>query len=112
MAISPISRTDYRWLVSGDAARWLELASGSAEPTPALAGRLRKDLSAKRTHLVLQQAALRRRAAEKFSLARRMFFSSVGLEQATDERIAQYKVARFPAGAERADLCSGIGGDL
>jgi THUMP domain-like len=112
MAVSPVPLVDYGWLVSDDAARWLDLASAIAEPTPALAARLRKELSAERTHLVLEQAALRRRAAEKFSLAPRMFFSPVGLEQATDEWIAQYKAARFPTSMRRADLCCGIGGDL
>ncbi|HEV3415397.1 MAG TPA: class I SAM-dependent methyltransferase, partial [Pirellulales bacterium] len=112
MAISPVPLADYDWLVSQDTARWLDLASAVAKPTPALAAQLRDELSAERTHLVLEQAALRRRAAEKFTLARRMFFSPVGLEQATDEWIAKYKAARFPPNVPLADLCCGIGGDL
>ncbi len=41
-----------------------------------------------------------------------MFFTRVGLEQATDCFVAAYKAARFPAGEPIADLCCGIGGDL
>ncbi len=105
---------DCRWLVSDAATRWLELAAageGSA-PAPALAAKLRKDLTPRQTHLVLEQAALRRRGAEKFALAERMFFTPIALEQATDEWIARYKAARFPPAAAMADLCCGIGGDL
>ncbi|HEX5105807.1 MAG TPA: class I SAM-dependent methyltransferase, partial [Pirellulaceae bacterium] len=72
--------------------------------------RLRKDLSAARAHLVVEQAELRERARDKFSAAEQMFFTRKGLEQATDEQIATYKASRFPAGAI-ADLCCGIGGD-
>ena len=48
-----------------------------------------------------------------------MFFTRIGLEQATDEWVARYKASRFAAqraGASSppvvADLCCGIGGDL
>jgi len=41
-----------------------------------------------------------------------MFFTRKGLEQATDEQLAQYKAGRFEAGAPAFDLCCGIGGDL
>src|SRR5690606_8796502 len=44
--------------------------------------------------------------------AERMFFTRVGLEQATDERVAAYKAGRFAVGSRIADLCCGIGGDL
>ena len=82
----------------------------------------RKDLNADQVHLVLEQAALRRRAGEKFTLAAQMFFTPKGLEQSTDEWVAAYKAERFasaarPArsaseGRRLADLCCGIGGDL
>src|SRR5690606_30040323 len=36
----------------------------------------------------------------------------LGLEQATDEVVAQYKAQRFSAGEPIADLCCGVGGDL
>jgi hypothetical protein len=105
---------DYRWLVSGAAEPWLarvrEELADSDGPTAAMLSRLRKDLSAERAHLVVEQVELRRRAREKFALADQMFFTRKGLEQATDEQVAAAKAARFPTGAV-ADLCCGIGGD-
>jgi hypothetical protein len=86
-------------------------AQQRAEPL-ALVTLLRKQLTAQRARLVVGQAELRRRAAEKFTLAERMFFTPAGLEQATDEVVARYKASRFPAGLPIADLCCGIGGDL
>jgi hypothetical protein len=69
---------------------------------------------------LLEQVELRRRATAKFAHPERMFFTRIGLEQATDEQIAAYKAARFTtqrAGSSShpcaiADLCCGIGGDL
>src|SRR5688500_18840355 len=102
---------DYRWLIGDDAAGWLARLRDAGPATAALAARLRRDLSAGRVRLLLEQAELRRRAAAKFAAAERMFFTPLGLEQATDETVAAYKSGRFPAGP-RADLCCGIGGDL
>jgi THUMP domain-like len=105
---------DYRWLVSDAAMPWLARARGelaeAGGPTAALVGRLRKDISAERAHLVVEQCELRARAREKFSGADRMFFTRKGLEQATDEQVAAVKAVRFPVGRV-ADLCCGIGGD-
>ncbi|HEY2148454.1 MAG TPA: hypothetical protein VGH32_10985, partial [Pirellulales bacterium] len=100
-----------------EAARpWLELAMAHAGPTLQLATRLRKDLPAERARLVVQQAELRRRAAEKFARADRMFFTPLGLEQSTDQWIAAYKAGRLAESSRSdggwADLCCGIGGDL
>lgn len=112
------SLDDFRWLVSAEAAAWLELPS-AAEPAVRLVDRLRRDLSIERTHLVLEQAELRRRARTKFAAAERMFFTPTGLEQATDELVAAYKAERIAGriavlngGLPLADLCCGIGGDL
>ena len=41
-----------------------------------------------------------------------MYFTPCGLEQATDEKVARYKAARFAGQGLIFDLCSGIGGDL
>lgn len=103
---------DYRWLVSDAAEPWLVRAGQGRDSTLALAQKLRKELSPSRTHLVLQQAELRQRAREKFSLAGRMFFTPLGLQQSSDEIVAGYKASRFPAAAPLADMCCGIGGDL
>ncbi len=121
----PATLDDYRWLVSDAAQPWLqrvseELGTGAcgsrSEPqpvTPALVARLRKDLFAERAHLVIEQVELRQRAREKFSLANRMYFTRKGLEQATDERLADYKASRIPAERDNIlDFCCGIGGDL
>jgi hypothetical protein len=113
------SLSNFRWLVSAEAAPWLELAGANLAPSVAAVARWRKELSAERVHLVLQQAMLRHRAREKFSVAERLFFTPIGLEQATDEVIARYKAERFAMRIGRrsfgglvADLCCGIGGDL
>jgi hypothetical protein len=105
---------DYRWLTTEAAAKWLELAAAADKPTLKMAERLRKELPAQRVHLVLEQADLRRRAVEKFSLAGQMFFTAKGLEQATDEWVAAYKAENLAVGDDGtvADLCCGIGGDL
>jgi SAM-dependent methyltransferase len=106
---------DYRWMVSDAAAPWQSVAREVSQletVSVGLISRLRKDLSAERAHLVVEQVELRRRAQVKFSAAERMFFTRRGLEQATDERIAGCKATRFPAGERVADLCCGIGGDL
>jgi hypothetical protein len=102
---------DVLFLTGPGAQPWLRLAAGERDSLKA-AKQVRKELSAERARLVIEQAELRHRATEKFSLAERMFFTRVGLEQATDEAVARYKAARFPAGARVADLCCGTGGDL
>lgn len=125
---------DIEWLTGPEAGAVLaELADDSA-PLHAAAARLRRAFSAERTHLLLDQVELRRRAAAKFTQPERMFFTRVGLEQATDEWAANYKSQRFnrrpvesvsarsttqleptfnnAANLKIADLCCGIGGDL
>ena len=95
---------------------WPTDARRSTRPSPAFA----TDCRQSRTHLVLEQVDLRRRATAKFTHADRMFFTRIGLEQATDEWVAAYKASRFTtqrAGSSStpgvfADLCCGIGGDL
>jgi SAM-dependent methyltransferase len=103
---------DYHWLISADAATWLARWQSLSPPSVAHVRQLRRELTAQRTHLVLEQCELRRRAATKFEAAGTMFFTRRGLEQATDQWIAQLKARRFPAGQAVADLCCGIGGDL
>ena len=100
---------DYRWLVGDNARVWLELGADG----PGFEKRLRKAVGAGRARLVAEQVALRERAVEKFgTLAAAMFFTPVGLQQATDQWIARYKAARLASGSPVVDLCCGIGGDL
>ena len=103
---------DYRWLIGDDAAERLAGLRAAGPPTTALVARLRRELSASRVRLLLEQVDLRRRAAVKFAAAERMFFTPTTLEQATDETVARYKAGRFPTSEPCADLCCGIGGDL
>ncbi len=110
---------DYRWLVGPDAApllaeaaRHLQAADGRGEALISLNEALRKTLSPERARLIVEQTTLRRRARKKFARAERMFFTSLGLEQATDEVIARYKANRYPASATATDICCGVGGDL
>lgn len=107
--------TDYRWLISSDAEPWLERAAEAEETPESLLKTtiaLRGDLGTQRANLLIAQVQLRRRAKKKFSQADRMFFTRQLLEQATEERIGQYKAARFPQQGQLLDLCCGIGGDL
>ncbi len=108
----PADLEDVRWLLGEDAGRWLDRLARDRRPLTSQAAALRREVSSTRAHLLLQQVELRSRGAAKFSTAERMFFTPVGLEQATDEAIACCKSARFPQGAPVADLCCGIGGDL
>ncbi len=103
---------DIRWLTSAAAERWLRMAEVLADEPLSCAERLRRELSAARAAIVLEQTLLRRRARRKFSAAADMFFTPRGLEQATDERIAAHKRGRFSSVGPVADLCCGIGGDL
>jgi hypothetical protein len=103
---------DYRWLISDEAAVWLARLDQPAKSYVAQVRLLRRNLSASRAHLLLEQSELRRRAAKKFSAAENLFFTRRGLEQATDQWIARFKADRFPARDRVIDLCCGIGGDL
>jgi len=105
----------YRWLVGQEGVRWLAAArdmSTNGAGVLQITRQLRRDLSPERVRLVLEQLELRRRARDKFPWAERMYFSRLGLEQATDAWVAAYKAARFPSGQPLADLCCGVGGDL
>lgn len=86
------------------------MATALADPLAA-SRTLRRELSAERTRLVVEQADLRRKATSKFACALHMFFTRRALEQATGELLARYKAARFADFPLVADLCCGIGGD-
>ncbi len=102
---------DYRWLVSPAAAG--PLARAAAEPDLlARAAALRSELTAGQARLVLEQVSLRQRAVKKFAAASRLFFTPMGLQQATDGWIAAYKARRFVGLPRVVDYCCGIGGDL
>lgn len=104
-----------RWLVSADAVAELELAA--AHPTPdslAAAEALRCRLNPEKAAAVSEQVALRRQARAKFGEpASGMFFTRVGLEQATRLGVARWRAGRLAAaGAVRVlDLGCGLGAD-
>lgn len=77
-----------------------------------VAARLRRDHPAELVTVALAQHELRVRARTKFTRADRMFFTRDGLEQATSERVARHRAARFADARPVTDLCCGIGGDL
>jgi SAM-dependent methyltransferase len=90
------------------------LPAGPLDPADGLrlGTRLRRRHPAELVAAALAQRELRERAAAKFALAGRMWFTREGLEQASAEPLARHRAARY-AGADRvADLCCGIGGDL
>jgi hypothetical protein len=100
-------------MVSPDARPYLQQAANTDKKSLVKTTlELRKELGPPRTHLVIAQAELRRRAAVKFRRAEEMFFTRQLLEQATDERVAAYKAARFSPDVQVIDLCCGVGGDL
>jgi hypothetical protein len=104
---------DYAWLVGNAAAPWLERMADDARSELQKLTALRRELSAERARLVVEQIDLRRRAIDKFGdLAASMFFTRVQLEQATDIWTARYKAARLCGDEYVADYCCGIGGDL
>jgi SAM-dependent methyltransferase len=86
------------------------------EVTPAnaleLGTRLRTRYPAALVATALAQQELRIRGQAKFSRGLEMFFTRDGLEQASSEPVARHRADRFGAGAQVADLCCGIGGDL
>lgn len=109
---SAVRAADFAWLTTAAASQWLAQLAESELPLHTLATKLRRELSDAHTHLLLEQADLRRRGAAKFSRAAQMLFTPRALEQATDEWISRYKAQRFANQPRVADLCCGIGGDL
>jgi len=54
----------------------------------------------------------REKAEGKFSQAKKMFFTSLGLEQSSSEKISNHIASRFKENWQVADLGCGIGGNL
>jgi hypothetical protein len=109
--IAPVPE-EVRWLVSPEALPFLSRAAQLAGEPTARAKDLRRDLTLEQARLVLEQAGLRHKAREKFAAAADMFFTPKGLEQASDEIVADYKAQRFADARSAFDLGAGIGGDL
>jgi SAM-dependent methyltransferase len=109
-----------RWLQTPEGERVLAAATSVEEPDPLRAhdavARAVPGTEPGLLAAALTQAALRRRAVDKFAPedAARMFFTPDGLEQATRAPVAAHRAARLSAfGAGTVvDLGCGIGGDL
>ncbi|MFO7960726.1 MAG: class I SAM-dependent methyltransferase [Nitriliruptoraceae bacterium] len=115
-----------------ETARWLTSAAGRSAVTSAtrqlddgadelaVAGGLRTvSAHAERRAAVLEAAATRRRARQRWPGADDLLFTREALEQASDPRLAAHRAGRLLAGlGDRpgtagtvVDLCAGIGGD-
>jgi hypothetical protein len=104
----------FRWLLSPEGQR--ALAEAGARPLTDESRLedltwLRRAYAPERAAATLETARLRRRAAAKFALAGRMYFTREALEQASGEVVAARSAARFAGFGVVADLCCGIGGD-
>jgi len=101
-----------RWLVGPEGAKAIAVAAELSGELTTRLKRLRDFLSPEQAAAALEQGDLRERARSKFAAADRMYFTPLGLEQATDEAVARYKAERFQGHSSVFDLCTGIGGDL
>jgi SAM-dependent methyltransferase len=77
----------------------------------AISQRLSRTAPERLRRAAVEQAILRNRAGEKFSLAGSMFFTRDALEQATAEPVSSYRATRFRQAGIVFDLGCGIGGD-
>lgn len=103
---------DLDWLVGPEGRQWLGRVASESRSLAEWTRMLRRELTAARTHLVLEQHELRARAARRFPDAQQRFFTPVSLQQASDALTAAYKATRFPHNSPVIDLCCGAGGDL
>ncbi len=80
--------------------------------------RLRRRATPEQATAAYEIALLRRRAAEKFTDAGRLYFSREALEQASSEVVACHRAARYQRLFKQnpdsvvADLACGVGGDM
>lgn len=108
-------REDYQWLLETGAEPVLRKVRAQLESRASVLSinkTLRKTFAPSRVAIIIEQAQLQIRARSKFQRADEMFFTRRSLEQATSDRISQYKAARFANCHRVADICCGIGGDL
>ena len=103
------------WLVSAEAAPWLDRARSEPDPESlAAADRWRRELPADRAAAVLTQVSLRRAAVTKLGeRASTLFLTRDGLEQATRPSVSRWRASRIAATgvADVWDLGCGLGLD-
>ncbi len=89
-----------------------ELDSDFRDDLAVSQGLASRGVPADQRQALLEQRALRIKAARKTSRAGELIFTPLGLEQLTPETISRYKMSRLPSGLQTlADLCCGLGGD-
>ena len=108
------------WLISSEGLetvnRWRQRSAEFTDPLK-LQNALRKELSSDRAIVVAQQVLLTEKIKQKFPDYPFLLATEKGIQQATDQAIAQYKsksIAKLSSyyGGSLTDLCCGIGGDL
>jgi len=105
----------FRWLLTEEGQRLLVSAAEAGDDPLRAQAALRRTASAAHVAAAVTQVLLRRRADSKFAdLAKQMYFTPDGLEQATRLPVATHRAARARAAdaATLVDLGCGIGGDL
>ncbi len=105
----------FRWLLTDAGQALLVLADEAPEDPLRAQTALRRSHDPTHVAAALTQVGLRRKAVAKFGdLARWMYFTPDGLEQATRLSVGQHRAARLRAASTGSviDLGCGIGGDL
>ena len=105
----------FRWLLTDAGQALLVLADEAPEDPLRAQTALRRSHDPTHVAAALTQVGLRRKAVAKFGdLARWMYFTPEGLEQATRLSVGQHRAARLRAASTGSviDLGCGIGGDL
>ncbi len=90
----------------------LATEAGSSQSALQLGTILRAEYPTELVVAAISQHELRLAAQAKFMRAMEMYFTRVGLEQASSEMTARHRANRYAMAGRVADLCSGIGGDL
>jgi len=111
----PITPRLLQWLQSDDAASWLKQLTASP-PTDAellaVLAQLRIHFSLPQASALVTTARLREHAQHKFgAMATKMFFSEIGLQQASPWPVARYTAQRYASFSQVADLGCGLGTD-
>ena len=102
---------ELHFLTTAEGRRLLDRAAEIDGEDAESVARLRRSWEPRYCSAALTLVRLRRRARRKFARAEEMVFGAEGLEQASSERVAEHRAARFRGMGRVADLCCGIGAD-